>query len=63
MLKNLRYKISFSYMIFLTLKISLKPGMKWRLVIILARNLISNGEKLSIQFTNLQKCTQIQSKW
>ena len=34
---------------------SLKLGMKWRLVIILTINLISNGEKLSIQFPKLGK--------
>ena len=31
---------------------SLKRGMKWRLVIILTTNLILNGDKLSIQFPN-----------
>ena len=45
-LKNLQNKISFSYMIFLTVKMSLKRCMKRRLVTILTLNLISNGDKL-----------------
>ena len=55
MLKNFQNKISFSYVILLTLKMSLKLEMKWRLVIILAINLISNGDKLLIQFPKLGK--------
>ena len=62
MLKNLKNKISFSYMTVSTLKVNLKRGMKWRLVIILTRNLISNGDKLSIHFEkseiDLEKSTK-----
>ena len=54
-LKNLQNKMSFSYAISLILKISLKRGMKCRLVIILAINFISNRNKLSIQFLKLGK--------
>ena len=42
-------------MIFLILKKSLKRGMKWRLVKILAINLISNGDKSSVQFPKTWK--------
>ena len=42
-------------MIFLTLKMSLKSGMKQRLGIILTINLISNRDRLSIQFLKLRK--------
>ena len=42
-------------MIVLTLKMSLKLGMKSRLVIILTINFISIGEKLSVQFLILGK--------
>ena len=59
MLKNLQSKISFFSMIFWTLRISLKRGMKWSLVIILAKNLISNGGKLSVQFLKLNVNTPI----
>ena len=55
MLKNLQNKISVTYMIFLTLKMSLKRGMKWRLVIIWTKNLISNGYKLSVWNKVLQE--------
>ena len=55
MLKNLQNKISVTYMIFLTLKMSLERGMKWRLVIILTKNLISNGYKLSVWKKLLQE--------
>ena len=54
-LKNLQNKMSFSYGISLMLKMSLKREMKCRLVIILAINFISNGNKLSIQFSKLGK--------
>ena len=43
------------YMIFWTLKMNLKRWMKWRLVIILAINLIWHGDKWSVQFLKLGK--------
>ena len=50
MLEFAKQNMIFAYVILLTLKISLKLGMKWRLVIILTINLVLNGEKLSTQF-------------
>ena len=55
MLKNLQNEISFSYVIFLTLKMNLEREMIQRLVMNLALNLISNGDKLSVQFPKLGK--------
>ena len=37
---------------------SLKRGIKWILAIILTKNVISNGDKLSIQLQKLGKNTQ-----
>ena len=48
-------EISLSHVIFLTLKIKLKRGMKLRLVIIITINRVSNEDKCSIQFQNLGK--------
>ena len=55
MLKNLQNKISFSYMILLTLKMNLKRGMNQKLIMNSAINLITNGDKLSVQFPKLGK--------
>ena len=48
-------KNSFAAEVNFKLKLSLKRGTKWRLVIILTINLILNGGKLSIQFPKLGK--------
>ena len=55
MLEFAKQNIIFAYVILLTLKISLKRGMKWRLVIILTINLVLNGEKLSTQFPKFRR--------
>lgn len=49
-------------MIFLTMKMSLKLGMKWRLVIVWTINPISSRDKLSIQFPILGKKVPKQSQ-
>ena len=63
MIKNLQNNISFSYMIFLTWKMNLKCEMKRMLVTVLPKNVISNGDKLSVQFPKRGKSIQRNSKW